>query len=111
MRLLKVTDRNFGALVERNTVPVLVEFWAPWCGPCRQLTPMLERMAGVLGEKVLVVKMNVDDNQETGVRFGIQSVPTLLLFRGGDVSWSHSGTISQPELLSVLKNEVPGLTH
>jgi thioredoxin 2 len=80
---LVVTDATFRDKVEGSPLPVLVDMWAPWCGPCRYLSPVVDELAGELAGRVLVAKMNVDDNPATSSRFRIQSIPALLLFQGG----------------------------
>ena len=80
---LVVTDATFREKVEGSPVPVLVDMWAPWCGPCRYLSPVVDQLAGELAGRVLVAKMNVDDNRATSSRFRIQSIPALLVFQGG----------------------------
>jgi thioredoxin 1 len=79
----EVTDNNFQAEVIESEVPVLVDFWAPWCGPCRMVAPVVEEIAKERGEDLKVVKMNIDENQQTAVTFNVMSIPTLMLFRGG----------------------------
>lgn len=80
-----VTDATFEADVLASAGPVLVDFWAPWCGPCRIVGPVLEKVAEQYGDRVRVVKLNVDENQQTSEAFGIRSIPTILLFKGGEV--------------------------
>ena len=79
----EVTDINFQAEVLEADTPVLVDFWAPWCGPCRMVAPVLEEMAGERAGELKVVKLNVDDNQQTAAQFEVLSIPTLILFKGG----------------------------
>jgi thioredoxin 1 len=80
-----VTDSSFKADVLESPAPVLVDFWAVWCGPCRAIAPHLEALAGELGEKVRIVKVNVDENQQTAMNYQIRSIPTLLMFKDGKV--------------------------
>jgi thioredoxin 2 len=80
---ISVTDATFANEVERSTLPVLMDLWAPWCGPCKMLTPVLESLASELAGQMRVVKLNVDENPATAARFGIQSIPTLLVFKKG----------------------------
>jgi thioredoxin 1 len=80
-----VTDNNFQAEVIESDVPVLVDFWAPWCGPCRRVSPVVEEIASERGEALKVVKLNIDENQQTAVKFNVMSIPTLMLFKQGEV--------------------------
>ena len=79
----EVTDNNFQAEVIESDVPVLVDFWAPWCGPCRRVAPVVEEIAKERGEDLKVVKLNIDENQQTAMSFNVMSIPTLMLFRHG----------------------------
>ncbi|MES3038463.1 MAG: thioredoxin [Bdellovibrionota bacterium] len=78
-----VTDHSFETEVLESSTPVLVDFWAEWCGPCRALTPKLEEIAKEMGDKVRIVKVNVDENQMTPQKYGIRGIPAMLLFKGG----------------------------
>jgi thioredoxin 2 len=80
---LTVTDANFAATVEASPVPVLLDLWAPWCGPCRMIAPVIEQLASVMAGRVRVAKLNVDDNPVTASRFNIRSIPALLILKGG----------------------------
>jgi thioredoxin 1 len=82
--LLEITDTNFDAVVAKSDVPVLVDFWAPWCGPCRQVTPVIVQLADQYAGKIKVGKVNVDDNQDLAAKFGISSIPAILLFKKGE---------------------------
>lgn len=83
---LEFTDDNFQQEVLESGTDVLVDFWAPWCGPCRQIAPLIDQLAEQYDGKVKVGKLNIDDNPTVTQQYGIQSIPTLLLFRGGDVA-------------------------
>jgi thioredoxin 2 len=82
-RPVKVTDANFAAEVEGSPLPVLLDMWAPWCGPCVMVAPVIEELAAKMAGRVRVAKLNVDENPATAARFGVQSIPTLLLLKGG----------------------------
>jgi len=84
--ITEVTDSNFQAEVIESDTPVLVDFWAPWCGPCRIVHPVLEQIAQERGDQLRIVKLNVDENQQTAATFEILSIPTLILFKGGAVA-------------------------
>ena len=89
--LYHFTDGNFVTDVIQSDKPTLVDFWAEWCGPCRMMTPELERAADILGDDVVVGKLNVDESRETASKLGIMSIPTLALFKNGEVVWSAAG--------------------
>jgi|SRR5687767_8022651 thioredoxin 1 len=79
-----VTDANFAVEVLRAPEPVVVDFWAEWCGPCKMIAPHLEELSKELNGKVKIVKLNVDENQQTAIRYGVRSIPTLIMFRNGE---------------------------
>ncbi|GGA86180.1 thioredoxin [Ornithinibacillus halotolerans] len=83
MAIKNVTDQNFAE--ETASGLVLVDFWAPWCGPCKMIAPVLEEVDGEMSDKVQIVKLDVDENQETASKYGVMSIPTLLLFKDGNV--------------------------
>ncbi|MBC7643939.1 MAG: thioredoxin [Thermoleophilia bacterium] len=102
-----VSDANFAVEVEGAATPVLVDFWAEWCGPCRQMNPVLAEYAAEYDGKVKVVKLNVDDNPETAKRFQVLSIPTMLLFKDGDAVKSLVGAMPKGRLESALNDWVP----
>ena len=98
MAVGKVSDASFEAEVLKATGPVVVDFWAEWCGPCRMIAPALEEIAGSLGEKVKIVKLNVDENPQTAAKYNIQSIPTLMIFKNGDMSSRQIGAAPKQKL-------------
>jgi thioredoxin 1 len=99
----EVTDTNFQAEVIESDVPVLVDFWAPWCGPCRMVAPVVEEIAEERAGSLKVVKMNTDENQQTAIKFNIMSIPTLMLFRNGEVAKTVIGAYPKRRLEAELE--------
>ena len=98
MAVGKVSDATFESEVLKATGPVVVDFWAEWCGPCRMIAPALEEIAGSLGEKVKIVKLNVDENPQTAAKYNIKSIPTLMIFKNGDMSSRQIGAAPKQKL-------------
>ncbi|WML47337.1 thioredoxin [Neobacillus sp. PS3-34] len=101
MAISHVTDQNFAA--ETGCSLVLVDFWAPWCGPCKMIAPVLEELDSEVGEKVKITKLDVDENQETAAKFGVMSIPTLLVLKDGEVVDKVVGFQPKEALASVLE--------
>ncbi len=99
----EVTDANFQSEVVESEKPVLVDFWAPWCGPCRMVAPVLEELAGERGDELKIVKLNVDENQQTAASFEVLSIPTLILFRNGQVAKKVIGAYPKKRLEAELE--------
>ena len=94
----QVSDASFEADVLKATNPVLVDFWAPWCGPCKMIAPALEELAKELGDKLTVVKLNVDNNPQTPKKYGVHGIPTLMLFKNGQVAATKIGSVPKRQL-------------
>jgi thioredoxin len=97
---INVTDESFERAVVESPVPVLVDFWAPWCGPCKMITPLLEEIARENAGTLRVAKVNVDDNPSLSARFGVRAIPTLLVFSGGQLKETVVGLTSKKNLLA-----------
>ncbi len=97
-----VTDGDFDSLVLRSSIPVLVDFWAPWCGPCRALGPVIDELSGEYEGKVSIVKMNVDENPSTPGKYAIRAIPTMILFKNGQVVEQMTGALSKGSLKDIL---------
>jgi thioredoxin 1 len=93
-----ITDANFEELVLKSETPVLVDFWAEWCAPCKAIAPMLEEAAPEYAGKVTIVKMNAEENANTSAKFGIRALPTLMLFKNGSVEATMQGALSRSQL-------------
>ena len=101
-----VSDVSFDTDVLKSSQPVLVDYWAAWCGPCKMIAPMLEEVATEFAGKVTVAKLNVDENQETAAKFGIRGIPTLMLFKDGKVAATKVGALSKSQLTEFLNGAI-----
>ncbi len=102
----KVSDDSFDADVLKSGTPVLVDFWAEWCGPCKQIGPALEEIAAEMGDRVTVVKLNIDDNPMTPGRYGVRGIPTLMVFKGGQVAATKVGALPKSQLVQWLESVI-----
>ena len=101
-----ITDNSFDADVLKSGQPVLVDFWAEWCGPCKMVGPILEELAGEMGDKVTIAKMNVDENPMTPSKYGIRGIPTMMLFKGGELKATKVGALPKQALQDWLKEQI-----
>ena len=106
MATKSVTDASFQADVLGASKPVLVDFWAEWCGPCRMIAPALEEISNELGEKVEVVKLNIDDNPDAPAKYGVRGIPTMILFKDGQPAATKVGAAPKTQLQSWLEGQL-----
>ena len=104
--ILKLTDAEFETQVIKSEKPILVDYWAEWCGPCKMIAPVLEEVAEELSDKVLIGKLNVDENSQTPPKYGIRGIPTLMLFKNGEVVGTQVGAISKSDLVSFIEDNI-----
>ncbi|MEX4081871.1 thioredoxin [Haemophilus influenzae] len=104
--VLHINDADFESVVVNSDIPVLLDFWAPWCGPCKMIAPVLDELAPEFAGKVKIVKMNVDDNQATPAQFGVRSVPTLLLIKNGQVVATQVGALPKTQLANFINQHI-----
>lgn len=102
----EINDKDFKNFIEESDKPVLVDFWAPWCSPCRALLPIIESLSEELADIITIVKMNVDDNSNTPQQFGIRSIPTLMIFKAGQLVEQSSGARTKESLIDWIKSVV-----
>ena len=98
MSLTHTTDANFDQDVLQSDVPVLLDFWAEWCGPCKMIGPLLAELSEEYADKVKIVKLNVDENNNTAIQYAVRSIPTLILFKDGQVQAQHIGAAAKGQL-------------
>lgn len=104
--IVSLTDESFDRLVSQSAVPVLVDFWAEWCGPCKMITPILEELANEYSDKILFTKLNIDQHPNTAPKFAVRGIPTLLLFKKGEVIASQVGALSKLQLKAFIDSHL-----
>ena len=94
----ELTDQSFAELVKSSDKPILVDFWAPWCGPCRQLTPIIENLAEEMKDKVTIAKINIDDHPDSAAKYNVRGIPTMILFKNGEILDTKVGALPKAAL-------------
>jgi thioredoxin 1 len=102
MKPITITDENFASEVINSTEPVLIDFWATWCGPCKMIAPIVEELAGEFSGKIKIGKLDVDNNQQTSIEYGVRSIPTLLIFKNGKVADTIIGAVPKSNIVQKL---------
>ncbi len=105
-QILQLTDDSFEDEVIKSSSPVLVDYWAEWCGPCKMIAPILEEIASEYGGKITVAKLNIDDNPQTPPKYGIRGIPTLMLFKDGNVEATKVGALSKSQLTAFIDSNI-----
>ena len=105
-QIVYLSDGTFEDEVLKSDVPVLVDYWAEWCGPCKMIAPILDEIAGDYTGKLKIAKLNIDDNPETPPKYGIRGIPTLMLFKGGNVEATKVGAVSKSQLTAFLDSNL-----
>jgi thioredoxin 1 len=104
--IIHVTDDSFDADVLKAEGPVLVDFWAEWCGPCKMIAPVLDELANTYAGKISIVKMNVDNSKETPAKFNIRGIPTLIIFKNGEASSTKVGALTKKQLIEFIESSL-----
>jgi thioredoxin 1 len=105
-QIVHVTDDSFESDVLKSSQPVLIDYWAEWCGPCKMIAPVLDEIAAEYAGRLKVAKLNIDDNPNTPPRYGIRGIPTLMLFKGGEVEATKVGAVSKSQLVAFIDSNI-----
>jgi len=105
-QIVHLSDDSFEAEVLQSGLPVLVDYWAEWCGPCKMIAPVLDEIAGEYADRIKVAKLNIDDNPNTPPRYGIRGIPTLMLFKDGEVEATKVGAVSKSQLTAFIDSNL-----
>ena len=106
MATVKVTDDNFDTEVLKSSKPIVVDFWAEWCGPCKQIAPTLEEISEEMSDQVIIAKLNIDSEINSGVKYGIRGIPTMLLFKDGELKATKVGATTKSNIVSWIKENI-----
>jgi len=104
--IVKLTDSEFENQVIKSEKPILVDYWAEWCGPCKMIAPILEEVSTEMSDKIIIGKLNVDENSQTPPKYGIRGIPTLLIFKDGNAVGTHVGALSKSDLIQFIENNI-----
>ena len=106
MATVNVTDDNFDTEVLKSSKPIVVDFWAEWCGPCKQIGPVLEEISNEMSEEVIIAKHNIDNEPNTPTKFGVRGIPTMLVFKDGEAAATKVGAISKPAIVEWIEESI-----
>ena len=106
MATIQVTDATFEEEVLKSDKPVVLDFWAPWCGPCKQIGPSLEEISDEMKDKITVAKVNIDENPVTPTKYGVRGIPTMLVFKDGEATATKVGAISKPAIVEWIEESI-----
>ena len=104
--ILKLTDAEFENQVIKSEKPILVDYWAEWCSPCKMIAPILEEVSTEMSDKIIIGKLNVDENSQTPPKYGIRGIPTLMIFKDGNAVGTHVGALSKSDLIQFIESNI-----